>query len=465
MHVVECCTQGRRWQQFLCFLLVAIVIVLYQADILLRSPRPWSAFTGLSCPGLEGHQAVSVNATLQGCQLDRIPPQLKVSPDFNSTANHDFFRQWLMNMIKLHPASLVAQDMFKVEHVRQPRFYFPSLANISREGPDRHQTVLWNSAKETNLTSRNFFFIPPLDRSDTLKECHVHIAGAVAVYRGHFWNNFQYGHVLHDLLPFLVWLGYSYPHTRVVLPLDKEGGVARFLQAIDPFLHGRSVYVQVETVVCADELVAFLPDVRYTVVNHFRPTALYVHARARMAAIHAPAKATKVLYEIRSKENVKHGRLFSDEHSEEVVRVAKAALRKHGRSDEIFVFSGQGYSFVEQYLAWSSSYLAFGPHGTGFSNVFWLNGGDCSRSAAAIEFVCSPATRHVIGCQIRNATRLSEYWSAMGTAPWVHYFLVGVEDDPAHVLDDRSDKLQPYMRVDIQGFSAAIDISLSLLPK
>ena len=442
-----------------------MVIVLYQAEALLRSPRPWSTSTGLSCLVVEGHQDVSVNATLQSCQLDRILPQLQISPDFNSTENYDFFSGWLMNMTKMHPESLVAQDMFKVERVRQPRFYFPDIAKISRGGLDRHQTVLWNSAKETNLISRNHFFVPPLNRSDTLKKCNIHIAGAVTVYRGHFWNNFQYGHVLHDLLPFLAWMGYSYPDTRLVLPLDGEGGVARFLQEMDPLLNSRSVYVQGETVVCADALVAFVPDVGYRFVNHFRPTAFYVHARARMAAIHAPAKATKVLYEIRSEENVKHGRLFSDEHSSEVVRVAKAALRKHGRSDEIFVFTGQGYSFVEQYLAWSSSYLAFGPHGTGFSNVFWLNGGDCSRSAAAIEFVCSPATRHVIGCQIGNRTRLSEYWSAMGTAPWVHYFLVGVEDDPAHVLENRSDELQPWMRLDMQGFSAAMDMSLSLLSK
>ena len=67
-------------------------------------------------------------------------------------------------------------------------------------------------------------------KSERLRPCPK------VVFRGFSFLSFQYGHVLHDLLPVLVWMAASFPQVKLAVELDDKKKIKAFLRWFDPDL-------------------------------------------------------------------------------------------------------------------------------------------------------------------------------------------------------------------------------------
>ena len=59
----------------------------------------------------------------------------------------------------------------------------------------------------------------------------------------------RYGHLLHDLLPMLVWMASRYPKTKLIVVLDEEEKIRRFLQWFNMDLFHRAIFIPEESLV------------------------------------------------------------------------------------------------------------------------------------------------------------------------------------------------------------------------
>lgn len=93
-----------------------------------------------------------------------------------------------------------------------------------------------------------------------------------------------------------------------------------------------------------------------------------------------------------------HGRWLVQEDADQVLEIAKDALKAHSRPWSLVIFNetwnGKKATFDLQYRIFNSAAVAFGPHGTGFSNVIWV---PCTGRPAAVEFICSEQSMHSRG--------------------------------------------------------------------
>ena len=239
-----------------------------------------------------------------------------------------------------------------------------------------------------------------LSPTTALQNCSLNLPHQVVFSKGFAFGSFQYGHVLHDLLPVLVWMSASYREAQVVLELDKQGKIDPFLACFDPDLHRRTTFVQPDAVICARALLVVVPQHSIKSPHGLRIAALFNHLRAHILRMEPSHNPTTAVREVRVLATAGHGRLLTEEHSRHVLQLASSAMRHHSIPMEI----------VESMVRTpNSAVLDFGPHGTGFSNILWM---PCHVPVAAIEFVCGAHSLNVRGCQLGNGkVRLATYWS------------------------------------------------------
>eukprot|EP00438_Fugacium_kawagutii_P009251 Skav231862 [mRNA] locus=scaffold2307:202062:202685:+ [translate_table: standard] len=199
-----------------------------------------------------------------------------------------------------------------------------------------------------------------------------------------------------------------------------------------------------------------VPHVEVGHPEGLRSWELFAYLRSHIFRVHKQNPINSIVYLIRDPSVAGHGRLLSLEHSQEVANIARAAMKRHNRVEELVAFNGtrdgKALSFAEQYRIFNSAILAFGPHGTGFSNVLWM---PCHSRPAAIEFICSEESYLVQGCTHNIPTtqiRLATYWAMQGGATWLRYYHVFVSNATPTLSD--------FMLVDLPGFTKAIDAAL-----
>ncbi|CAK9094740.1 Carbonic anhydrase [Durusdinium trenchii] len=354
--------------------------------------------------------------------------------------------QTLYGTFHEHATSVLARsvrDVFHVQTILNGRFLYPT-----QEGRGHFSTVAswWEAANNSR------YYWPPRGTGD-LASCDYSPNGTVVVFRGFSFLSFQYGHVLHDLLPVLVWMAASFPQGKLAVELDDKKKIKAFLRWFDPDLKRRAFFIEPEKVVCATTLLAVVPNSCCSSPQYLRIPQLFNHLKQRISRTHVWNEATQVVYEIRLPNTAEHGRLLSSAHSEEVLQLAKKMLRYYSLPDDVIEFDGTSRgataSFQEQFRIFNSAYLVFGPHGTGFSNIIWMR---CDQPVAVIEFVCGAHSRNVRGC-LRSGAGFATYWTLLGGAQWVRYFHVFVQDTSTEVND--------FMEVDLLGFSMALRAALT----
>ncbi|CAK9045068.1 unnamed protein product [Durusdinium trenchii] len=329
--------------------------------------------------------SLAPNANASGrCKLLPGVPDvtLLMAPSLNTTESRHIYDIFLKNTKQRISASV--NDVLDVDTVHQGRFLYP---DSSRQSQGVFATVIsWHGQADRLLN--DFWYLPPRGAND-LQSCHLELREPVLLFRGWTFPSFQYGHLLHDLLPMLVWMASRYPKTKLIVVLDEEEKIRRFLQWFNMDLFHRAIFIPEETTVCAETIHAVVP--KMASCNH--PISLRIlqpnkHLRQQIAKFLPTYPANRVVYQTRLG-TAHHGRLVSESHSKEIVNVTKEVLQRHGFPEEIMIFTGkfngETASFQDQYRIFNSAFLVLGPHGTGLSNILWMR---CDIPVAVIEFFC-----------------------------------------------------------------------------
>ncbi|CAJ1363005.1 unnamed protein product [Effrenium voratum] len=341
------------------------------------------------------------------------------------------------------------EKVFHIKNFSQLRFRFPK--STRGEHYLEWQTIV-QSLNGTDLLPEPFYlpFVKPG------KLCDLEISTPLFVYRGFSPEAFQFGHILHDVLPMIVWVATRYPGVQIAILRDVKGTLESFLQWLDADLAQMVTLVPSGAAVCAmNDVLMMIPGEEVLRPEQLRIPALMTSLRGFVFQRKQLQQVDKVIYYQRIRGATSHGRLFSEADSMQLVNLARGALRAQNKSDQIVVFNGTQngvpMTFEEQYRLFSSAYLAFGPHGTGLSNVLWMQATDCLSRPAVIEFMCSLDTSKMRGCFVqvgkRKLPRPMTYWRLHGGAPWVRYFIVWLlrHKEDAHLV-----------RVDLPGFEMAL---------
>ena len=325
--------------------------------------------------------------------------------------------------ITKHVLSRSAEDAFEVQYLPNGRFTYPKATGFG-------QWQVRLSPESVDLIDSGWYLARTAE--EPLSVCSETVAEEVVFFRGFFFKAFQYGHVLHDLLPMLIWMSASHPKARVFLELDTHSKIRSFLEWFDPDLYNRTTFVHSGYVVCAGALWLVVPQAPSP--HGLRIPALFNNLRRHIAKVQPTFEARSTVYALRLPSTAGHGRLLTEEHSQEVVQTAQSALLRHGRPSEIIIFNGTSNgkktaTFREQYQIFSSAVLVFGPHGTAFSNILWM---PCAVPVAAIEFICGAHSLKVRGCELPDGNvRLATYFSLEGSISWV---TLGRQNKPKRVI-------------------------------
>jgi len=302
-------------------------------------------------------------------------------------------------------------------------------------------------------------------------ECNEHLQGSAVFFRGFSFGRFVYGAANHDIFPPLVWLADAFPNATLLVESNPDasygeglktfGKIKDFLNWFDPELFERAKFIDRGYTVCAQSLKVLVPIPAMGHPEMLRSWELFRHMRQHMFRTHPQLPVKSVVYLVREHKDSGHGRWLVQEDADKVLEIAKDALKAHSRPESLVIFNGtwngKKATFEQQYRIFNSAAVAFGPHGTGFSNVIWM---PCTGRPAAVEFICSEQSFNVRGCTHEgnpNLIRYATYWGMHGGSTWLRYYHVFVKD--------AGDNMTNYMKVDLDGFQMAMDSALGGLPR
>lgn len=348
-------------------------------------------------------------------------------------------------------------------------FSIQTLANGGRfaffQSPRGPNYLEWQTLADGHTlgTPPHPFYMPLNQSRFAWQQCHETIADPIFVYRGFVPQNFQYGHILMDVLPVVVHVLTEKPAAKIAIQLDPDSSVKRFMEWFLPDFFDRLVFVPVETLVCAEKELLFLQpeSLEISRPERLRISELSSALHQFSLRTHRQFKVEKVIYYKRQRATARHSRLLEEAESQTLLELAEKTLRAHNRSDEIVSFTGASadgtsLSFKEQYRLFNSAYLAFGPHGAGMANVLWMQS-SCDQLPRVIEFMCSTDAADVRGCFVakdrKRYPRPMSYWRLYGGASWIKYLIVW--------LLRRHDHPSDFARVDLDGFELALNQALT----
>ena len=123
-----------------------------------------------------------------------------------------------------------------------------------------------------------------LSPTSALQTCSLNLPHEVVFFRWFAFRSFQYGHVLHDSLPVLVWMSASYLRHRSYWIWIKQGKIEPFLAWLDPDLHRRTTFVKPDAVICAGALLVMVTQHGIKSPHGLRTAAFFNHLRAHILA-------------------------------------------------------------------------------------------------------------------------------------------------------------------------------------
>ncbi|CAE7390420.1 hypothetical protein AK812_SmicGene34927 [Symbiodinium microadriaticum] len=128
--------------------------------------------------------------------------------------------------------------------------------------------------------------------------------------------------------------------------------------------------------VCDQSVKVWVPIFAMGHLEMFRSWALIRHMRQHMFRTHPQLPVKSVVYLVREHKHSGHGRWHLQEDVEKDLEIAKDARKVHSRPESLVIFNGawngKTATLEQQYRIFNSAVVAFGPHGTGFSNVIWM---------------------------------------------------------------------------------------------
>ena len=278
----------------------------------------------------------------------------------------------------------------------------------------------------------------------------------------------NYGHCLHDHLPWLAWLAKNNKKIRRgELPVLVESSpISQTMwEWMYPQLYRRLTFVR------SRELFKIVKGA-VTVVDtspRFRHPRL-VNAFAEMVRTHVPPSnhpPAVIWYSRKSGNNdLLHGRVMDAAHEQDALQIIRELMSKHSRPERLVVFDGKNHSatpnengtfptmtLVEQYELFNSANVIVGPHGMGMANIMWTRSNHsnttCHERPKVLEIITSPLTKSVHDGDIRRTTYL-----LTSLIPWVEY----------HHMPYAANSTEGTTFIDLSIFRSAMDGIFSTSP-
>ena len=187
----------------------------------------------------------------------------------------------------------------------------------------------------------------------------------------HTWWHNNYGHILHDNLPYLAWLISNFDEEYKIILL--KGNVKQeIIKEISAELYNRILWVDIgEVIKINGELVVSIPDVFPTIMGkNFMPYFKDVISSASKK----PDKSNDVIFYTRN--GTTNRRVLNLENENQVIGLIKQKMKEFNINGELKIFSGMGenkniLSIRTQIEIFKNAHTVIGPHGSGLVNFVW----------------------------------------------------------------------------------------------
>ena len=341
--------------------------------------------------------------------------------------------QWRVPTLHTDNQTLIAQHGAAVHRWRprwtrsQSRDRFFTIVDarllFGLHGHKSFSGVVYNGS----LTVRHGEWWVDAPRNMRNSQCERFVSGPAVTF--HSWRMSSFGHVVCDLLPmaFSV-LGNS---TNTQLILLHTTAVKAVFQTLAPALTNRFYLTDWNLWTCVSGNLKVLLSGAANPFDWHR--ALHLRrARAKLDAFFpfAHPRRNAVVYCTRRSPTAKHGRRIPYSHSRDILTEVRNAMRSHQRQEDFKLHTGRKRFAVQMRLFYSATFV-IGPHGSGITNILWMNIGNRHPLPGVLEFICTSLSVRVQdngACPWGN----TQYWFLSG-AQWVDYHHIGfAQNSSAH---------------------------------
>jgi capsular polysaccharide biosynthesis protein len=201
----------------------------------------------------------------------------------------------------------------------------------------------------------------------------------------HTWWHNNYGHILHDNLPYLTWLISNFDEEYKIILL--KGNVRQeIVKEISTKLYNRILWVDIgEIVKINGELFVSIPDVFPTIMGkNFMP---YFKDLIGSASEKSNEQNDVIFY---TRHGTTNRRVLDLENENQVIGLIKQKMKEFNINGELKIFSGMDenkniLSIRTQIEIFKNAHTVIGPHGSGLVNFVWSD----LNKVKILEFVPS----------------------------------------------------------------------------
>ncbi|EJK76496.1 hypothetical protein THAOC_01739, partial [Thalassiosira oceanica] len=135
----------------------------------------------------------------------------------------------------------------------------------------------------------------------------------------------------------------------------------------------------------------------------------YLQSWLQSLNVDQPSDGKHIIYYARVKPQATHGRIMDTQHNEDIIAMLQRAMSQHNRTEKLVVFDGtiedesgvkRHMTYIEQFTLFRSATTVIGPHGTGMSNVVWMDPKPSSQNRV-VEFTIGPDNNGEFGDAFR----------------------------------------------------------------
>lgn len=188
----------------------------------------------------------------------------------------------------------------------------------------------------------------------------------------HTWWDNNYGHILHDTLPYLSWLISQVDDSYKII-LSKSKKKQEIIKEIDIKLFNRIIWVEFgDLVKISGNLVVSIPDVIPTIMGkNFMP-----YFKNMIKSSSSEKTPRDVIFYTRN--GTTDRRVLDDNNEKQSIDLIRRKIKEFQIKGDLIIFSGKDefnntLSVRDQIEIFKNAHTVIGPHGTGLVNFVWSN--------------------------------------------------------------------------------------------
>jgi hypothetical protein len=242
----------------------------------------------------------------------------------------------------------------------------PNGKYIIHETDSRIKQSAWNVSRYIqNITTRSGWVQPKDHQVD------YHLKGNYVAFATWFCGN--YGHTMHDFMPYLSWLKNEFPKHNFIL---HDNSVSKkLIKFVDKDFFKKVFWLPTnQAIEVSGNLIVSTPDFHPCIMKQKLMFHLISWYKEQFIRTSNPKN---IIYYDRSTGS-NHGRILNNQCQKEIISTIKNFILKNKINAELIIFkgnkeNGEPLSIKEQFDIFSNAHTIIGPHGTGLTNILWCN--------------------------------------------------------------------------------------------